>query len=347
MGLSKYINVIRGDVMRNLTKNIGKSYSGYIKGVISNKEINSVLICRPNHRLGNLILITPLIQEIVETFPDCKIDLFVKGNLGAILFKNYRNIDRIIQLPRKPFSNILNYVNIWIRLKNRHYDIAINVDNDSSSGRLSTQFSNSTYKIYEMEGCEKTQEEIKENIHIAKGSINNFRTFMSQLGVSSNHDSFPLLNLKLCSLEIEAGKNTLRTLVNNDKKTICIFTYATGKKCYSTMWWEEFYERLTLEYPQYNLIEILPVENVSQIAFKVPSFYSRDIRQIGALIANTSVFVGADSGIMHLASSTQIPTVGLFSDTDYKKYEPYGNQSLSINTKNTTIDDHIQILNKI
>jgi ADP-heptose:LPS heptosyltransferase len=41
-------------------------------------------------------------------------------------------------------------------------------------------------------------------------------------------------------------------------------------------------------------------ENVSQIAFKSPTFYSKDIREIGAVIANTEIFIGADSGIMHL-----------------------------------------------
>ena len=45
-------------------------------------KIKRILICRPNHRLGNLLLITPLIQEISETFPDCKIDLFVKGGIA-------------------------------------------------------------------------------------------------------------------------------------------------------------------------------------------------------------------------------------------------------------------------
>jgi hypothetical protein len=38
-------------------------------------------------------------------------------------------------------------------------------------------------------------------------------------------------------------------------------------------------------------------ENVSQIAFK-PTFYSKDIREIGAVIANTEIFIGADSGII-------------------------------------------------
>jgi hypothetical protein len=42
-----------------------------------------------------------------------------------------------------------------------------------------------------------------------------------------------------------------------------------------------FFAALLQEFPDYNIIEILPVENVSQIEFKSPTFYSKDIREIG------------------------------------------------------------------
>jgi ADP-heptose:LPS heptosyltransferase len=51
--------------------------------------------------LGNQLLITPLVQEVTDTFPNCKIDLFVKET--AIIFENYENIDSIIKLPKKAF----------------------------------------------------------------------------------------------------------------------------------------------------------------------------------------------------------------------------------------------------
>jgi hypothetical protein len=37
-----------------------------------------------------------------------------------------------------------------------------------------------------------------------------------------------------------------------------------------------FYAALLQEFPDYNIIEILPVENVSQIEFKAPTFYSNE-----------------------------------------------------------------------
>ena len=77
--------------MVSLTRNIGKSQSGS-NSIPAKEEFRRILISRPNQRLGNLLLITPLIQELEETFPNAKIDLFVKGGLAPILFENYNSI---------------------------------------------------------------------------------------------------------------------------------------------------------------------------------------------------------------------------------------------------------------
>ena len=102
----KKINEYRRVLTKTLTQNIGNSYKNPPVDLSETVTIERVLICRPNHRLGNLLLITPFIQEISSTFPDCKIDLFVKGGLGPIIFKNYENINDIIELPKKPFKNL-------------------------------------------------------------------------------------------------------------------------------------------------------------------------------------------------------------------------------------------------
>ncbi len=124
--------------------------------------------------------------------------------------------------------------------------------------------------------------------------------------------------------------------------TICIFTFATRDKCYSESWWENLYSRLLAEYSNYNILEVLPVEHVSQIGFKAPTYYSKDIREIAAVVANTEVFIGGDSGIMHLASSSLTPTVGLFSRVNQNTYQPFGNGSFAINTNTSGIEDWIK-----
>lgn len=347
MDFFKKINIIRRSATHRITKNIGTSNSNDFAPINNKEDIKRILICRPNHRLGNQLLMTPLVQEVINTFPDSKIDLFVKGNLAPIIFKNYENIDKIIQLPKKPFENIVQYIVMWLSIRKKQYDIVINVDKGSSSGRLSTKFANSTYRIFDDEN-EYFNLKYKDYKHLAKHPVYSLRIFLSTIGVVNVEKVIPSLDLKLNSEEIAEGKKILNQLiVNKEQKTICLFTYATGNKCYSELWWMELLEKLKKEFENFNIIEVLPVENVSQIAFKAPTFYSNDIRQMGSLIANTNVFISADSGIMHLASSVQTPTVGLFSVTDLDKYQPYNKNSLALNTNILSTNEIVKIIETI
>lgn len=346
MNILKNINAVRRSLMQGVTKKISGSSLNENLPMIDKDTIMTVLISRPNHRLGNQLLVSPLVQEVTDTFPNCKIDLFVKGNIAAIIFENYGNIDSIIKLPKKHFNDLLPYTKGWLALKKKQYDLVINVDKNSSSGRLSTKFAKSDYKYF---GDEEIDFESKysDYKHIAKYPVYGLRSYLSKLGISNKENPVPSLDIKLSSLEISAAKLELEKLIDKDEKTICLFTFATGDKCYSETWWNAFYERLKKEYNNYNIIELLPVENVSQIGFKAPSFYSKDIRQIASFVANTDIFIGADSGMMHLASASKTPTLGLFSVTVMDKYEPYGNHSVAVDTNKTSTDDMIKAIDDI
>jgi len=347
MNFSKKINQIRRTITRSLTSKIGFSspYQQKYKTIQPN-EVKTILLSRPNARVGNLLLITPLIQELTAVFPNCTIDVLLKGSVGPVLFKNYDAIQNIISLPGKPFKQLKTYLGVWISLREKHYDVAINVDFESSSGRLSTRFSNATYKFFG-----DINDEIKSKFtdyeHIAKYPIYSLRQSLAQLGLPENNNPIPNLALKLSPSELDLGKEMLQKMVGNDQKTICIFTYATGEKCLSELWWNDFYSQMKSEYPKYNIVEILPKENCSKINFKAPSFYSKDLREMGAVLANSSIFIGADSGIMHLASAVHIPTIGLFSVSKSTKYQPYNTKSVSFDAEKYTVNDCITIVKSV
>ncbi len=341
MKIPKRINKVRRSLMRNLTKNIGKS--SLKKSEKNDIKIKRILITRPNHRLGNLLLLSPLVQEVIDTFPESKIDLFVKGQITPIIYKNYSNIDKIIQLPKKPFSNIFKYLKGWVSLRTRKYDLVINANFGSSSGRISTLAANSRYKMFG-EFDEKYIQQFNDYQHSAKQSIYDLRHFLSELGVSENKNDIPFLDIKLDAEEIEAGKKKLFSIIQNNKPTICLFTNATGDKCYSEQWWSDFYDTLKEAFPDYNIVELLPVENISKLNFAIPHFYSKNIREMGGFIANTVVFIAADNGVMHLASASGTPTVGLFKVTDENLYKPYNPKSFSVNTQQNTNKDIMSLL---
>lgn len=338
------INNFRRKVMYAITKNVGGDTIQKPSDSIRIEDIKTVLVLRPNHRLGNLLLTTPLITELSTTFPNCKIDILVKGDyLAPIVFGNYEAVNSYLTLPRKPFNELIKYIRLWVKVKMSRYDLVINAVEGSSSGRLLTKLAISKNKIF---GGTSEENPIKfaHRKHIAIGPIYDLRYFLSHVK-PMNDDNIPVLDIKLTDAEKANGRLILEDCVGDDRRpVISIFTFATGTKCYSTSWWDDFYNTLKLAFPDYKIIEVLPMENVSQIQFRETTFYSKDIREIASVISNTKVFIGADSGIMHLASAALTPTVGLFSKANIEEYQPYGHSNFAINTNLTSIEDSMTLI---
>ena len=350
MIIIKKINVFRRKITKLLTNSIGNSHRNHshIKFIDDLSKINRILIVRPNHRLGNTLLYTPIIQEIIEAFPNAKIDLFVKGEVAKVVFKNYEPVKNFIILPKKHFKKLHHYLYRWFLLIFKRYDLTINIEPKSSSGKIASRLSNATYKYYGTEFDNIIKFDTNQS-HFAKLPVYKFRNYIyKSFHEKTNEAPIKELNLRLSESEILNANEKLNSIIPfKEKETISIFTFATGDKCYCEDWWNEFYGKLLIQFPDYNIVEILPFENVSQINFKAPTYYSKDIREIASFISNTKIFIGADSGMMHLACATKTPVIGLFSVTPIEKYGPFGKNKIGINTDRTTINQIIEEINKI
>lgn len=341
----KKVNAYRKKSLNRLTKNVGGSFIGKA-GPIDASSIKKVLVIRPNHRLGNQLLMTPIVLELLETFPNAKVDLFA-GKVAPVLFQNYERVDRVIRIPRKPFKELIQYFKAWLLLRSRKYDFVMNVDRNSSSGRLATSFARATYKLHG-ETVPELQAQYSDYLHIAKNPVYNFRYALSTLGSAETKREIPCMDLKLSASELEHGRTLLSNLLKGDERpVICLYTFATGAKCYSREWWLTFYEALKERFAQYAIMEMLPVENVSMIDFKAPALYSKDVREMAAVMANTAVYIGADCGVMHLASAAPTPTIGFFSVTNPLYYEPYNKGSKAFVTSELDSEDLLNELENL
>ena len=304
-------------------------------------QVKKVLVTRPNHRLGNNLLLTPLISEISEIFPNAEIHIFTKGGLADVVFENYKNVTRLIKLPRKPFKNLIEYFSCWFSILSQKYDISINANRVSSSGKLAIKFSRSNYKFYNI--LNENLEYIDDYSHNAKNPVYNLR-FQVKNKIDRSEITIPKLDIKLRDYEIKNGEKLLKSMFRNQKPTISIFTFATGDKCYSKDWWKELYSKIKNLENDFNILEILPAENVSQIDFAAKSYYSRDIREIASVMSNVKIFIGADSGMMHLAHASNVSTIGLFKVTEPEFYGVYGDNNISVDTNIINSDNIISII---
>ena len=67
------------------------------------------------------------------------------------------------------------------------------------------------------------------------------------------------------------------------------------------------------------------------------------LTQTYAFMKKSSLFIGNDSGLMHLAAASNISTIGLFGPTNDKLYAPFGSNCYIIRTEETYED--FQLLN--
>ena len=80
----------------------------------------------------------------------------------------------------------------------------------------------------------------------------------------------------------------------------------------------------------------LPPQTDAPSDSRFPSLQLGSLRALTGAIAATRMFISADTGPMHLASSTAVPTVALFCASDPVLYGPLKPVDLVINVAEST-----------
>jgi len=60
---------------------------------------------------------------------------------------------------------------------------------------------------------------------------------------------------------------------------------------------------------------------------------THDLLTIGACLTRSALFVGNDSGLMHMAAAAGVPTVGLFGPSRPERYAPWGSRAIWVRTE--------------
>lgn len=61
--------------------------------------------------------------------------------------------------------------------------------------------------------------------------------------------------------------------------------------------------------------------------------------EAAACLARSALYVGNDSGLMHLAAATGVPTLGLFGPTPAAEYAPAGRRAAAVVARGPTMTD--------
>lgn len=299
----------------------------------------SILICRPNTRLGNTVLMTPLVEEIEATLPGARVDILSACPAASEVFQGFASVRRVHQLPFRGVRHPLRYLLTLLRVRRNRYDIILDPSPNSWTARFLTRWLDARTKVGFTQPRRRQGVDVSIPFegaprHMGAYPVYLLRRTLLDLDADSARVDDAKLSIRLSEAERAAGRGALENLLGagHSGPVIALATHATGAKRFPLEWWRGMIRELLVRLPAARLIEIRPPGGSASLP-ELPGFASRRIREVAALIEAAGCFVCADSGLMHLGAATDALTVGLFKVTLSELYAPRRGSSCAVTAR--------------
>ncbi|MDR3611689.1 MAG: glycosyltransferase family 9 protein [Ignavibacteriaceae bacterium] len=311
------------------------------------------IVIRQHNQLGDLLACVPLFRAIKEKYPHAHITAITSPSNYRGLLKN-KYIDRLFIFDKKKLLNP-GYFNSLHKLLSEKYDVAIVPVTISISftSNILARFANAKIRIgpRSLDGKENKsafffdrritidwrkfpdQNMYERSLDLVKP----FGITTSNLkpGISFDEEDIKVadefisasVNLNkgeyLIGLHISAGKPQNRWSLNKFASLISRLDNSYKCKIYITGWISDQEE-----------ISFMKANLKTPVSY----FLNHTITQTAALISKSDLFISNDTGIMHVAASTDVPQISLFGHTNPFLWAPGGTDKRFIR-KSDFIDD--------
>ena len=268
-------------------------------------------------RIGDAVLSTSILSYLKNRFPHCSLYI-ATGKTAALLFKNFNNVKKIFILEKKFFK--IHWLELWTRTFLNKWDIVI----DLRGSVISYFLFNKKKYVYKS---------INKNIHR-----------LDELAILMKTKHLPLPLIPVLKKDMKRISKDFLKL----KNSIAIGASANWP---AKIWPSKNFVKLIqmfLKEKQFGKKKSIvffgsskDLKNIKKITkhlkkFKVKNFCGKlNLIEIAAQLKKCKIFIGNDSGLMHIATASGIPTLGLFGPSLESRYAPKGNNAYYIRTKKT------------
>jgi ADP-heptose:LPS heptosyltransferase len=310
------------------------------------------LIVRQHNQLGDLLASVSLFRAIKETYPESHLTLIVSPFNYPGLIKN-KYIDKLFIFDKKKIYNPLN-LRKFVKLLKERYDVVIVpvVVSISFTSNLIARLSNSKIRIGPryLDGKKNESDfffdrrvildwrkhpdsHVSERIlDIARPYRINTTNYRSEIPFDKEDlketEKF-ISHIKYDESEYLIGLHVGAAKIPNRWSAL---KYAALIKKLSEIYPSKFY--LTGSSADKELISFVEMN----VSFKIFSFINKKIPEVAALISQSDIFIGNDTGIMHVAGTTDTPQISVFGPTNPYNWAPIGANKYFIR-KSELIDD--------
>jgi heptosyltransferase-1 len=280
-------------------------------------SIQKILLIRLR-RIGDIILTTPAIRVLRENLPQAEISFIVEEPYKELVEGN-EDIDRIIVHQKSPkFREFLQSIK---SIRREKYDVVIDFHGGPRASLLAL-FSRARIKIgyqikyksfiYDIRIPRKPSEGY---IHSAENHINLVRALGIQVTT--------LPSLRLPEAKKEEIDKIKEIISEKDLEQTKIVTIHIGAGNEFRQWGKERFAELIRLLSQISNIQIILVGTpedretedyiLKHASSPVISLLGKlTLRELKLIIARSFLFIGVDSGPMHIAAATSTPLVALF-----------------------------------
>ncbi|HQS83861.1 MAG: hypothetical protein B7Y25_03040 [Alphaproteobacteria bacterium 16-39-46] len=285
-----------------------------------------------SNRIGDAILSTGILNYLLETYPSSKITIAV-GPLAAPLFQEVPNLERMIPFEKQSYGK--HWFRLWGATLFKSWDLVVDVRGSLLSYFLWTK-KRTIWTAQKDKGGHRAE---------ALAALLDLASVPTpKVWVNADHYQ-KIKELMGISQETEKrGKNEKKDV----KRKETLIALGMGANWRGKIWPLENFSRLVKKikanaelFPNCRFLLLGGPDERPLIEPFLKEFQKEeiidlmgklDLLMVFAALKNTDMFIGNDSGLMHLAAAAEIPTLGLFGPSRPEHYRPWGEKSSYVTT---------------
>ena len=265
--------------------------------------------------IGDTVLSTGIVNHYSKKYPKGKFT-FIIGPSAAQIYSNFLPLDKIIIIKKKKFN--YHWIDMYISVCKTKWDIVI----DFRSSLISYLLFTKKKYIFKKKKNLNHLDQLKNFFNIEDMSL----TISTSKKEEAETNKIININYKYVVLfpggnwgpkiwPIEYFNSLAHMLTNNFTNLKFIIIGSLNEK-------KIYFEKIIKNLPQENFINLM----------------GETLTSTAAYMKKSNLFIGNDSGLMHLSIASNLKTIALFGPTNDKIYGHNNSKSFIIRTKNAYED---------
>jgi heptosyltransferase III len=261
-----------------------------------------------SNRLGDAVLSTGLLDHLIRSYPAARYTI-VCGPVAEGLFARMPNRERTIVLRKRPWGR--HWVPLWVATATQFWDLVVDIRGSALSWLVPTR-----------------RRAVFRRVEGAK---------VKQLGA--------ILGLTPAPLPVawidQADRVRVSRYLPGDKPIVVLAPTANwAPKVWPADRFAAAFEQVAASLVPGAVPVVLGGPGEAERAMALPLMRALpkpldlvgtlSLPEVAAVMERAALFIGNDSGLMHLAAAAGAPTVGLFGPTDATVYAPSGRCAIAV-----------------